>query len=146
MPFHPRPRPSSVLASVLAAAGLVLTVASCSHLTPLGPDAPATLPPPRHLGTPIILQVMRSQPATAAGGCPAGWVEIPMPTGSPPIASPCYRPVGTPVTITSAGLSPVCPVAGPPEGPPGRTPLVRIHGRRARCQGGGGDSAHHAGL
>jgi hypothetical protein len=33
MPFRPRPRLSSVLASVLAA-GLMLTVASCSHDTP----------------------------------------------------------------------------------------------------------------
>jgi len=35
MPFRPPPRLASVLASVLAA-GLMLTVASCSHLTPLG--------------------------------------------------------------------------------------------------------------
>ena len=38
MPFQLPPRPASVLASVLAA-GLMLTVAGCSHLTPLGPDA-----------------------------------------------------------------------------------------------------------
>ena len=101
MPFHPRPRPSSVLASVLAAAGLVLTVAGCSHLTPLGPDAPATLPPPRHLGSPIIVQVMRSQPPTAAGGCPAGWVAE-SPPGGPvlrvarPVASHRVRPGSTP--------------------------------------------------
>ena len=76
MPFQP-PRPSTVLASALAAAGIVLTVASCSRLTPLGPDAPAPLPPPRHLGSPIILQVMRTQPPPPAGRCPAGWVTCP---------------------------------------------------------------------
>ncbi len=49
MPFPPRP--SSVLASMLAAAGLMLTVGSCSHVTPIGPDRTATtMPPSRHLG------------------------------------------------------------------------------------------------
>jgi hypothetical protein len=37
-----RPRPSPVLASVLATAGIMLTAASCSHVTPLGPDSAAT--------------------------------------------------------------------------------------------------------
>ena len=59
MPFQPgKPRSSSVLASVLAAAGIVLTVASCSHVTPLGP----TPPPPRHLGSPIVLRAVLSGP------------------------------------------------------------------------------------
>ena len=35
MPFQPLPRLLPVLASVLAA-GVMLTVASCSHVTPLG--------------------------------------------------------------------------------------------------------------
>jgi hypothetical protein len=48
MPFQPSPRLSSVLASVLAA-GVMLTVAGCSHLTPLGPDPAATMPQPHHL-------------------------------------------------------------------------------------------------
>jgi len=119
MPLQPPLRPWPVLASVLAAAGIVLTIASCSHLTPLGPDAAATMPPPRHLGSPIILQVMRSQPPTPAGGCPAGWTAVPAPGAAP---SPCYRPVGTPVTITSAAVSPVSlsrqtPPPGQPAGP-----------------------------
>ena len=63
MPFQPPPRTSSVLASMRAAAGLMLTVGSCSHVTPMGPHPTAsTMPPSRHLGSPIILQVMRSQP------------------------------------------------------------------------------------
>ncbi len=98
MLFQLPPRSSSVLASVLAA-GLMLTVASCTgHLTPLGP----TPPRPRHLGSPIVLQAMRSQPPGAAGGCPAGWIALPAP-GAPL----CYRKLGTPVTITSAAVSPV---------------------------------------
>jgi len=68
MPSQPQPRPASVLASMLTA-GLMLTVASCSHLTPLGPDA---RPQPHHLRSPIILQAMRVQNPTPARGCPAG--------------------------------------------------------------------------
>ena len=98
MPFH-LSRPSPALASVLAAAGIALAVASCTgHLTPLGP----TPPQPRHLGSPIVLQAMRSQPPRAAGGCPAGWIALPAP-GAPL----CYHKLGTPVTITSAAVSPV---------------------------------------
>jgi hypothetical protein len=71
------PLPLSVLASALAAAGLVLAVAGCSHVTPLGPDpAPVSLPPARDLGSPIIVQVMRSQPPTPAGACPAGSIAL----------------------------------------------------------------------
>lgn len=71
------PRPLSVLASALAAAGLMLAVAACSNITPLGPDpAPANLPPVRDLGSPIIMQVMRSQPPTPTGKCPAGSIDL----------------------------------------------------------------------
>ena len=138
MPFQ---RPLSGLASALAAAGLVLAVAGCSHVTPLGPGpAPVRLPPPRQLGSPISVQVIRSQPPTATGRCPAGSVDLfglqpnvlraavaqavlprpvhgstatPGPTATlarpatPPVGVACYRPVGTPVTITSAAVSSV---------------------------------------
>ena len=125
MPFEPPPRPQSVLASVLAAAGIVLAaagivlaVASCGHITPLGPDpTPVAMPPPRHLGSPIVLQVMRSHPPTATGGCPAGWAAVSKPPRAAPM--PCYRPVGTPVTITSAGVSSVSKYQQTP--PPGQT-------------------------
>jgi hypothetical protein len=141
MPCQRPPRPLSVLASALAAAGLVLAAAGCSHITPLGPDpAPVSLPPARALGSPIIMQIMRSRPPTQTGRCPAGSVALfgsdpsvpramaappapahsqlgstatpaaaPTPT-SPPAPSAgvaCYRPVGTPVTITSAAVSSV---------------------------------------
>lgn len=133
MPFQRPPRPLSALASALAAAGVILTLAGCSHITPLGPDpAPVSLPPPRELGSPIIMQVMRSQLPTPAGQCPAGAVALfgsepnvlrvaaassrPVPVGAgstPTAAAPggpgvaCYRPAGTPVTITSAAVSSV---------------------------------------
>jgi hypothetical protein len=129
MPLQPPPRTSSVLASVLAAAGIMLTAASCSHVTPLGPDSAATPPHPvagpvmsapvplqRHLGAPITLQVMRSEAATPAGGCPAGSVGVSVPRGAAPIG--CYRPVGEPVTITSARVSTVTGDGPPP--PPGQ--------------------------
>ena len=77
MPFQRPTRPLSVLASALAAAGLMLAAAGCSNITPLGPDpAPVSLPPARDLGSPIIIQVMRSQPATPAGQCPAGSIAL----------------------------------------------------------------------
>jgi hypothetical protein len=108
MPFQLPPRLSSVLVSVLAA-GVMLTVASCSHLTPLGPDPAATMPQPHHLRSPLILQDMRAQP----GGCPAGYVTN---SGNP---GPCYGPkTGPPVTITSAAVSPVFSFRPPP--PPGQ--------------------------
>jgi hypothetical protein len=95
MPFQPRPRLSSVLASVLAA-GLMLTVASCSHDTP----APVAhvLTPAR---SPFVLKAVRIQPTTGTGGCPAGSVAL---SGGP---GQCYRQLGTPVTITSATVGPV---------------------------------------
>jgi hypothetical protein len=139
MPCQPPPRPLSVLASALAAAGLVLAVAGCSHIPPLGPDpAPVSLPPARDLGSPIIMQIMRSQPPTPTGECPAGSIALfgsepnvrraavassrPVQAGTgstatptatptappaPPAGVACYRPVGTPVTITSAAVSSV---------------------------------------
>ena len=152
MPVQRLPRPLPVLATALAAVGVVLAAASCSNITPLGPDpASVAMPPPRHLGSPIIVQVMRVQPSTATGGCPAGWAGVSLPAGggprtaiapavpvvpqgasaSPappqPAASPappppsaalasitCYRPAGTPVTITSAAVSSVFTYRPPP--------------------------------
>ena len=137
MPFQRPTLPLSVLASALAAAGLVLAVAGCSHVAPLGPDpAPVSLPPARDLGSPITVQVMRSQPPTPAGACPADSIALfgsepnvpraavaqvqvgtgstatppPTPTATPtaaPAGVACYLRVGRPVTITSAAVSSV---------------------------------------
>jgi hypothetical protein len=111
MPIQPLKRRSSVPAGLLAAAGIMLTVASCSsRITPLGPDpAASTMPPSHHLGSPISLQVMRSRPATASGKCAAGYVAL----SAPNSAGTCYRKLGTPVTITSAAVSPVSPHGQP---------------------------------
>jgi hypothetical protein len=138
MPCQPPRGPWSALASALAAAGLVLAVAGCTgHVTPLGPArSPVSLPPAHDLGSPITMQIMRSQAPAPTGQCPAGTVDLfgsqpdvpraavasslpqgastaastPVPASAPP-AQPagvaCYRPVGVPVTITSAAVSSV---------------------------------------
>jgi hypothetical protein len=138
MPVQRPTRPLSVLASALAAADLMLVAAGCSNITPLGPDpAPVRLPPARDLGSPIIIQVIRSRPATPAGKCPAGSVALfgsepnvpraavassrpvqagtgstatPAPPATPPapgVGVACYLLVGRPVTVTSAAVSTV---------------------------------------
>jgi len=109
-------RRSSVLARGIAAAGIVLAVASCSNITPLGPtEGPVPTPVAvrraapvgvvYQLASPIILQVMRSQPPAGTGGCPVGLVQVVLPPGAPPM--PCFQPVGTLVTIAVAAVSPV---------------------------------------
>lgn len=115
MPCQPSLRPLSVLASVLAAAGVVLAVAGCSQVTPLGPDpAPASLPPARDLGSPIMMQVMRSQPPTATGQCPAGSIAL---FGSEPnvpraaVAAQHPVPVGTGSTATPSPASATPPAS-----------------------------------
>ncbi len=112
MPFQPSPRPASVLASVLAA-GLTLVAASCSQLTPLGPDA---RPQPHHLRSPIVLQAMRVQDPAPAGGCPARFTLL----SGPGVTPACYRPLGAPLTITYAAVSPgpTLSPASPSNAPP----------------------------
>ena len=133
MPVQRPARPLSVVASALAAAGLMLAAAGCSNITPLGPDSPVGLPPARDLASPITMQVMASQPVTPPGQCPAGSVALfgsdpgvkravsvavpvqqstatPAPPATPPAPGAgvaCYLPVGTPVTVTSAAVSAV---------------------------------------
>jgi hypothetical protein len=118
MPFQLPPRPLFILASMLAA-GLMLTVAGCSHLTPLGPDAG---PQPHQLRSPIDLQAMRVQNPTPAGGCPAGSAKLSAPGQSPG----CYRPLGAPVTITTAAVAPgpTARPASPSDAPPSEYGLL----------------------
>lgn len=118
MPFQP-PRPPSALASAMAAAGLVLVAAACSGVAPLG-RAPtlASLPPARPLGSPIIMQVMRSQPPTASGTCPAGSVAL---FGSEPdvlrtAGAPVAQPVPVPGQASTATPSPMAAPTTPPVG------------------------------
>jgi hypothetical protein len=126
-----RSRRSAVLVGVLAAAGIMLALAGCD-VTPLGPTqargptstveaTPVGSPQLVRLYTlasPIIVQVMRSQSPPATGACPVGQVEVSLPPGAAPM--PCFRPVGTTVTLTTAGLSQVstdqqAPAAGQPQ-------------------------------
>jgi hypothetical protein len=127
MRFQPL-RPPSVLASALTAAGLVLAVASCSNITPLGPDpAQVSLPPARDLGSPIIMQVMRSQPPTPAGRCPVGSVALFGSDPTVPRAVTQARPVGPPEPVhsqlsqpsTATPAPPAAPAATPRAGPTG---------------------------
>jgi len=125
MPFRSPTRLSYVLAGVLAgllAAGVTLTVASCGQLTPLGPDPAATLPQPHQLRSPLVVQAVSIEQPTPSGGCPAGSVALPA-AGNPAM---CYRPAGTPVTITSAAASSISPFRPPP--PPGQPPVPVQYG------------------
>jgi hypothetical protein len=101
MAFRRPSRALHILASALAATGTILAVASCSHITPLGPDPGyVSLPPQRHLGSPITVQVMRSRPPTAPGACPAGWLELFLPVNLLPHTSPAgARPIGSPSRV-----------------------------------------------
>ena len=126
MSFEFRPRPASVLAGLLAA-GLMLTVAGCGHLLPLGPYAPAPAPPPSHLRSPLVLQAMSVQPPAPAGGCPARFSMISVP-GNP---GECVRPLDTPMTITSASVSSVSSFqprtpSGQAQGPPAYQIMITL--------------------
>ena len=120
MAFWRRRRPPmTVLASLLAAAGVVLALAGCSGITPLGPDG-IQFPPPRQLGSPIVVQVMRLQAPAATGGCLAGWVAFSLPAGGGPHVSTQAVPAGPPQRVTttapigSAGMStPATPLPSP---------------------------------
>jgi hypothetical protein len=114
MPFQRPTRPLSVLASALAVAGLMLAAVGCSNITPLGPEpTPASLPPARDLGSPITMEVMRSQPPTPAGECPAGSVAL---FGSEPNVLRVARvgSVAVPIHGGTATLPPLPTPATPP--------------------------------
>lgn len=111
MPFQRSSRLPSILASALAA-GVMLTVASCSHVTPLGPDPAAAMPQPHQLRSPLVLEDMLMEHSTPGGGCPAGSAEL---SGNAP---GCYQTTGTPATITSAGVSSITSFRPPT--PPGQ--------------------------
>jgi hypothetical protein len=104
MPFPLARRPSSALRGPLAALALAVAVVGCGQVAPLGPDAPAALPPPRPLGSPIIMQVMLGKPGTSPAGCPAGYGALSGP-GAAQDNGWCYRPLGAPVTFTAAGVA-----------------------------------------
>lgn len=110
-----RRRPAGVLA-----AGLMLTVAGCSHVTPLGPDAAAAVPQPHQLRSPLVLQAVSMAQPTQAGGCPSGSIAL---SGGP---GQCYRDIGAPVTVTSAAVSSV--TSFQPPTPQGQQPVPVQYG------------------
>ena len=87
----------------LAVAAFALTVAGCAHMLPLGPEAP---PSPGPLASPIIFQLVLSQPPLLAGGCQAGYATPSAPgPGFPGVSGACYRKTGTSATFTSAAVT-----------------------------------------
>jgi hypothetical protein len=119
MPFQCPPRPLPVLASALAAAGILLAVAGCGSITPLGPDpAPVNLPPARDLGSPITMQIMRSQPPTPTGRCPAGSIGL---FGSQPNVPRAAVALAGPghVRHVKGSTAATAPTAAPPARPAG---------------------------
>jgi hypothetical protein len=109
------------MVSALAAAGLVLAVAGCSNITPLGPDPAVSLPPARHLGSPIIMQILRSQPPTPSGKCPASSINL---FGSDPnVPRASVAPGGHVQVGTGSTVAPT-PTPATPATPPG--PLAGV--------------------
>jgi hypothetical protein len=87
----------------LAVAALALTVTGCGHVLPLGPYGS---PAPVRLASPIILQLVLSQPPVSAAGCQAGDAALSAPgPGFSGVSGGCYRKTGTPVTFTSAAVT-----------------------------------------
>src|SRR5579863_1650523 len=121
-PWPPRPpRPLSRLASALAAVGVLLAAAGCSHVAPLGPDpAPYSLPPARDLGSPIVMQVMRSQPPAPTGRCPAGSVSLfGLDPNVPRATSSSVRGKPTPASAPAPTSTPTATPVPPPDQPTG---------------------------
>ena len=91
-------RPAGIRAALAA---LTLACAGCSHVLPLGAPPPP-VPPTRQLSSAIVLQPVLSRPRAPASGCPAGSAAL---SGPGTNAGLCYRELGKPVTITSAGVA-----------------------------------------
>lgn len=104
----------------LALAGLVLGVAGCSHVLPLGLSA---VPVPSRLAAAIVLQPGVPAPATASAAalgapvtvsCPAGYAALPAGDEPPgPGSAGCFRKLGTPATFTTAAATVYRQPAGP---------------------------------
>jgi hypothetical protein len=102
----------------LALTGLVLTVAGCGHVLPLGLSA---IPVPSRLASAIVLQpalVVASPRSSPVQGppspatCPAGYATLPA-GDQPPGSAGCYRKLGPPATITTAAVTVFRQPAGP---------------------------------
>jgi hypothetical protein len=104
-----------------ALAGLMLTVAGCSQVLPLGPA-------PSQLASPIALQPVLGQAALPSGRCPAGSVTLTGPAtvipGTP--SGQCYRRLGQPATFTTAAVTVRQQPPGPQRQPAGYAVFVTL--------------------
>lgn len=110
-------RPGALPAgAALVFACAALAVAGCSSALPVGP-APAVAPAPSRLASAIVMEPGTSDPGVPVSKCPTGTVALSGPGainapsgGTSPVSSPsgpsgvCFRPLGKPVTFTSAGV------------------------------------------
>jgi hypothetical protein len=122
MRCDPPRRPPSALAGVLTAVGVVLTGVGCSNITPLGPESAAvSLPPARDLGSPIIMQIMRSEPPGPTGRCPVGSINLFGSQPNVPRAVTQAVPVHSQLIqgSTATPAAPPTPAAAPPALPAG---------------------------
>lgn len=100
-------RSSATAASVLAA-GLVFAVAGCSNVIPLRPASAAAPTVVRPLAAALVMQPVLPVTDFAdpqSGDCLAGSVKLSFVSAGIPGYGSCYRMSGTPLTITSAGIS-----------------------------------------
>jgi hypothetical protein len=88
-------------AAGIALAAVALTVAGCGQALPLGQATAAQ----QHLASAIVLEIVRSQPASTTGSCPAGSARLPKAAEQFPGSGQCYRRIGKPLTITSAAVT-----------------------------------------
>jgi hypothetical protein len=111
----------------LALTGLLLTVAGCGHVLPLGLSA---IPVPSRLASAIVLQPALVAPSSqflpvqgppSPVMCPAGYATFPA-GDQPPGSAGCYRKLGTPTTFTTAAATVFHQPAGP-HGQPARYAL-----------------------
>jgi hypothetical protein len=102
----------------LALTGLVLTLAGCGHVLPLGLSA---IPVPSRLASAIVLQPALVAPSSrflpaqgppSPATCPAGYATLPA-GDQPPGSAGCYRKLGTPATFTTAAVTVFRQPAGP---------------------------------
>jgi hypothetical protein len=98
--------------AALALAGLLLAVAGCGRVLPLGLSA---VPVPGHLAAAITLQPgvpAPAQGAPSAASCPAGSAPLPA-ADLAPFSTVCFQRLGPPVTFTSAAATVYRQPAGP---------------------------------
>ena len=90
------------LLALLSLAAGVIALAAVGRLNSGVTTGPQT-PRPSEAAAAIVVKPMVGKPRTPAGGCPAGYAAISVPGVDD--SGLCFRPVGTPVTFTSAEVT-----------------------------------------